>query len=137
MEIEHPPRRIAQLIDAIDIIAVGVIDHRLIAVFRRHLIGLFDALGAAFYQILRRGGLFDDGQRLIIPAIEHIVHGIAAVQQAIHRRGFGHSGIGAVDDGPTRLAQRGAQEQLFILAFIPIMGDGETRRAHPLGITGA
>ena len=137
MEIEHPPRRIAQLIDAIDIIAVGVIDHRFIAVFHRHLIGLFDALCAALHQIFHRGGLLDDGQRLIVPAIEHIVHGIAAVQQAIHRRGFGHSGIGAVDDGPTRLAQRGAQEQLFILAFIPIMGDGETRRAHPLGITGA
>ena len=137
MEIEHPPRRIAQLIDTIDIIAVGVIDHRLIAVFRRHLIGFFDALGAAFYQILRRGGLLNDGQRLIIPAIEHIVDGIAVVQQAIYRRSLGHGGIGAVDDGPARLAQRCAQEQLFILVFVPIMGDGETRRAHPLGIAGA
>ena len=137
MEIEHPPRRIAQLIDAIDIIAVGVIDHRLIAVFCRHLIGLFNALGAALHQILRCGGLFDDGQRLIVPAIEHIVDGIAAVQQAIHRCGLGHGGIGAVDNGPARLAQRGAQEQLFILILIPIMGDGEARRAHPLGIAGA
>ena len=134
MEVEHAPGRIAQLIDAIDIVTVGVIHHGLIAVFLFQLVRLVYALGAAFDQVLHSGRIFNNRQRLVVPATQHIIHRIAAVQLAVDGGSGRHIGIGTVDHGPACLAQRCLQEEFLILAFIPAMLYVENGIAQLLGI---
>ena len=134
MEVEHAPGRIAQLIDAIDIVTVGVIHHGFVAVFLLQLVRLVDALGAAFDQVLHSGRIFNNRQRLVVPAAQHIIHGIAAVQLAVDGSSGRHIRVDSINDGPACLAQRCLQKEFLILAFIPAMLYVENGIAQLLGI---
>ncbi len=83
MELENPAGLVSQLVNDVDVVAVGVVNNRLVPIFHCHFVGFFYGLGTTSHQILGGDGVLDDGQGAVVPAVEHIVHGVFGVEDDV------------------------------------------------------
>ena len=80
MKLEDSARRISQLVDDKDIIAVCVICNWFITIFHSQLVCLIDGLCAPLHRAPAGGRILDDGKRFPILAVHHIINILARIQ---------------------------------------------------------
>ena len=130
MELEYTARLIAQLVNNVYMISVGIVSNGLISVFSRHLVSFFDGLGSTFNKIFGGSRVFNNSKGTVVSSVKNVVYRIAVVEDHIDTGSTGHSLVRLINHRPTSLTQGGSEIQFLVFFLVSAMMNLKLSSTH-------